>query len=1629
MKKVKQRPQFIWGSLIGSIGNIASSVINNNARNKLVKEQMAEQARQNAINNNQLAVNNLNNYYASQNNLDNAYKATFEDQIVYRNGGKARPKASWGMLATLGGLAGTAIDGFASQGFGYNKLEGGNYANNVNTNPNIKYSVNPASTGANLVYRKGGTATQHPRRRELTDAQYYSIMKQVAIDNWRKWGDASPAAAFNRAINSNAYDYRGYYNKYPNSRANADTHWTDEFKGVGEKTFSDQSKYSGVKHPKYNPNGIRGGHWYGANEDMFVPSIQQLVERSKFRRGGMTYKPVKQPDVLDRIGNWVNKNKKSNVIAKIGYNMGFDKSTIKHFKSDVKDLINHGILPNFTSDNGLLSAAGPLSGPVRSASAIAKGVQNASKIRQAANASKATQAVRQSAKAEGSNVMKYIQQRANPNSIYNGRVNTIKMRSPFGQLRNRLANRNQLNALEEKTMAERYRRDPSKFIQDLVGGNIETEAAIRRSQAAARSARQASKAAAKARKPTFSQTNTVNGGRVPVRRPAEQPTRFNGNTSTGTVNGGRIQPRQPATQPASTAKPAFSDAPVAPNAPARPVGSATPVAPASSATQAKPINTSNILNLAHTDAITRWGITHPKSAIASILGIPTAIGVGAGFINIAANKPVNKPKAKGQPQQAKKDTVQVANQTPNDSIIIKDKVQPGEVVHRDSIYKANDGESYVKVGDKTGNTWVNIKNVPANTPAVSNNKITDSRNLGKSQTQQTKAAAQTIQRKGRIKSRAVANRNNNIRQNLNFEPINDTVNGYSQVEDVQGRSYDEYKADVEAEAEARRQEVVNDLLSNYNYEDRNTTDEMRYGGKARSKKRVPIKITDGGVAQRIGNNTFLLRGGSHEQVNPSGQTGIGIKVGNNEIEAEGGEVAQRVGNALRIFSAQPMINGVSPAQAVEAGANKNRIFAIQEALKRNSNNNVFRNGGIKKVGPTYNPETKSWYNANGAKLKKGHGYYSQAANKFVQYNSDGTVSKFTINQWAKLKGKTQSYNVGNKAIPLLGMSNNGRNISFYAPKRVRNNVSPTKKNSEQHENWANQNVNYIGNNTNKFSKEGINLAFATPYGSKEVIINGRPVSANMLDSIAYNAGLNKYNKSQLPYAFGIPAHETINGRTIGSTTDKKQQRINYNANTFRNYGVFNSASLLNDYHNENKGVSDYYHALDLFRRGLYNTNKPEHRSLVYDAGIAEWNDKNFQKYWNEQGNKQYQRGLKDTAKKQYYDKLILSNDDVRNYYKRLAYKRYFRCGGRVKFAPGGKVNPIFKYSDYAGIEDLPNSNTGILSGTYNNGNLNLGQSENLIFPKGFVSHDSNNIGSRQTNNNNAPVDNWWNRNGMSVNSSDWIGLGTDLVGSLTLGALNANNYKNLKYDYKLPNYVDETPVAFDTTYHNDAQRATVERNRLNAQKIIANNTSSANTALQRMQQSNADAMMETNKLWDEKANKEAELRNTAAQNEQQVRARNAAARNQYYQNVAEIENKRIDAENANKLAHSNAWATSLQGIQGAANNFLNSTRQRFEDENALMATIAAGDAATPYRMMAFGTQFGPRVINAVRAMNNIEGMKDPGAAPIRSNYSNDADYSTARSKWESAMKNYEYWKQRNQFLSHYDKRGRLIKRR
>ena len=125
--------------------------------------------------------------------------------------------------------------------------------------------------------------------------------------------------------------------------------------------------------------------------------------------------------------------------------------------------------------------------------------------------------------------------------------------------------------------------------------------------------------------------------------------------------------------------------------------------------------------------------------------------------------------------------------------------------------------------------------------------------------------------------------------------------------------------------------------------------QARFGGIKRLGSKN-IMITDGGNAKRIGNNTYLLRGGSHEDINETGQTGIGINVGGNEIEAEGGEVAQRKGNSLRIYSAQPILGGMSPAQAIMRGYNKDKVFNAQQRFKKNNgikdDGSQQRNGGL-----------------------------------------------------------------------------------------------------------------------------------------------------------------------------------------------------------------------------------------------------------------------------------------------------------------------------------------------------------------------------------------------------------------------------------------------------------------------------------------------------------------------------------------------------------------------------------------------------------------------------------------------------------------------------------------------------------
>lgn len=113
---------------------------------------------------------------------------------------------------------------------------------------------------------------------------------------------------------------------------------------------------------------------------------------------------------------------------------------------------------------------------------------------------------------------------------------------------------------------------------------------------------------------------------------------------------------------------------------------------------------------------------------------------------------------------------------------------------------------------------------------------------------------------------------------------------------------------------------------------------FKYGG--RRKAQLGLDIQYGGRAIPIGKNMVYFDGNKHEAG--------GIGVGNN-LEVEGGEVGQRKGNSLRVFSSVPFLQGISPAQLVMGGANPDAVFKAQEKFKDrnkiNDDGTRYENGG------------------------------------------------------------------------------------------------------------------------------------------------------------------------------------------------------------------------------------------------------------------------------------------------------------------------------------------------------------------------------------------------------------------------------------------------------------------------------------------------------------------------------------------------------------------------------------------------------------------------------------------------------------------------------------------------------------
>lgn len=902
---------------------------------------------------------------------------------------------------------------------------------------------------------------------------------------------------------------------------------------------------------------------------------------------------------------------------------------------------------------------------------------------------------------------------------------------------------------------------------------------------------------------------------------------------------------------------------------------------------------------------------------------------------------------------------------------------------------------------------------------------------------------------------------------------------------------------IEAQKEAARTqlELANNsnlasTLNSYATATRSYNNEDDYNLKYRlgGNKRLGsnrIYITDGGNATKIGNDTYLLRGGSHEQTNETGQTGIGINVGGNEIEAEGGEVAQKKNGALRIFSAQPILgNGMSPAQAILRGYNKDKVFSQQQAFKKRnglkSGVSKLNNNAIKIINDAKAFDKLS---LNEAEQVMNQTYPNGRGVNFANDRETYVTSQLPYNN---LFYDPTTYAESNYVFPKRlggrcklrngGLTSKDRGSSKHPYPSVsskdfagggRSYPIPTKADAVD----ALRLAGLHGRSdvrSKVFSKYPSLRPKARIGGSWKAPVyntNKYRVSNRMRRQIATwegsdFAGQNRRFKGD---AIGAKERELrqIMGRTYNYLNDNQRDSLNsiyYNSrvDTFKNafgkwFRNLNNAVDRGDERAFNNSLAGIRQSMTVGanRKGMSGLAKRRAWERNWFGNPIPIVSNETKAILNQQAEAKMVQPTDNTRvviQPEYIEvpapvghgvvpvdnpdpNLLQGNikDNLINMGNKFRLGQ--RCGGstRMRKALGGESRPVkgmrrklawgdvtypyrrnnnFDYWDIIDQEQKANDKGGISPWTTSNKYdvkvpYAITKSTPTIPYTSQVSTPTSGVSENKT----IPTYTG-NKSGMIIRDADWYGLGADLVSSIGGSILGLGAYKNLNFDYNLPNFVEESPVALNTTYHNEAQKSNVERNRLNSRNSILRNTMSGSTAVGRMQGVDTNSLYQLNQLADEKTNKETELMNQNLLNEQQVRARNAAARNQYYNTVASIKNAAIQAKNEAELAKGQILSGSLQGIGNSFQNFISQGRQNYDDTQAMLMGVAASDYATPSRLLELGVDVGDDAALAgiYRSAMNIP---NPGARPKREDYSDNTEYSYALTRWENQNKAYQ----------------------
>lgn len=750
-------------------------------------------------------------------------------------------------------------------------------------------------------------------------------------------------------------------------------------------------------------------------------------------------------------------------------------------------------------------------------------------------------------------------------------------------------------------------------------------------------------------------------------------------------------------------------------------------------------------------------------------------------------------------------------------------------------------------------------------------------------------------------------------------------------------------------------------------------------------------VVAGGIAQPLGNNFFYMNGRKHSQggidIGPSDKTGI---------EVEGGEVVETNGNELKVYSAQPILNGASPAQLVMGGANPNKVFKAQEDFKDrnriNDDGTKYKEGGKIYQAPD---EYKRQIAESGSIIIGGYPTIAGNRNyKFIKGLAKASRIGRTATNFINL-GRQKIYDLANK-IDNTWINQGIKEVYRTTIGKHGSNIPRT--------------VDYITNklNINEDNKKAMGgLNRNKDYGSKKKpypsvakkdFAGGHrsypiPTKADAIDALRL-AGLHGRNdvKAKVYNKYPELRKKGNTGLIVSISGNVKNGLIHSPSSTggLRDkFAVGGRKSNLDSLRNDRRW-SDSQLNKTRYLTDIHRTNEPGRYSLRVNMPNQNRIDVNIP--LNNLPSSNIPKG------EEYINELIKINNEnnipnnrsnyTRGYDGRVYYKDWDTgLSGEINYGTN-TFNSLSRHNalennnpQYYAERRLPlfEDGAGITSGLvragWSHGNKKGVSMNNINTPSLSAIKSSwktprrgrsKSSQSTQSISTKTPPTAVYNRNLPKVEASipttlpvstntpaqgtkysdgkgqgrfknfttaDWIGLGSNVAGSL------ASYFASKRAINKMRGPGQPTLISANklkTKYNINPQLDRIRENKFEAYRDIDSNTASSRVSLARKQRVRNAAGQAANELYSNKENIETNLINQDRRNQQSVRQFNAYQYNQY-----------IDRKTAFDNGIREAKVTNINNLFSGINAGIQDMISRYENRKALNNTIGAMRASAP----------------------------------------------------------------------------------